>query len=142
MGLDMSHDAWHGAYSAFTRFRTTLAEVAGLPLVDDPDMPGVKSVDVDWNAVSSANIEGEWGEKLPTLRDGTFDPLLLLLVHSDGDGVLHPYHAKLIADRVEELIPLLPLDGGGHIGVYADKARKLVDGFRAAHAANEPIEFY
>src|SRR5690606_32189044 len=31
MGLDCSHDAWHGAYSAFMRWREKLAEVAGLP---------------------------------------------------------------------------------------------------------------
>jgi hypothetical protein len=141
MGLDMSHDAWHGAYSAFDRFRTTLTEVAGLPLVADPVSTSRKVVDVNWDAVSDANIQGEWGEKLPTLRDGTFDPLLLLLVHSDCDGVLHPYHAKLVADRVEELIPLLPAEGGGHIGLYGDKAQALVDGFRRAHAADEEIVF-
>lgn len=32
MGLDVSHDAWHGAYSAFTRWRNCLAEDAGYPL--------------------------------------------------------------------------------------------------------------
>src|SRR5437016_2133419 len=31
MGLDTTHDCWHGAYSAFMRWRTKLAEVAGLP---------------------------------------------------------------------------------------------------------------
>ena len=31
MGLDTTHDCWHGAYSAFMRWRQKLAEVAGLP---------------------------------------------------------------------------------------------------------------
>ncbi len=32
MGLDTSHDCWHGAYSAFMRFRTEVAKAAGIPL--------------------------------------------------------------------------------------------------------------
>ena len=32
MGLDTSHGCWHGAYSAFTRWRTVLAQAAGIPL--------------------------------------------------------------------------------------------------------------
>lgn len=31
MGLDTTHGCWHGAYSAFMRWREKLAEVAGLP---------------------------------------------------------------------------------------------------------------
>ena len=31
MGLDTSHGAWHGAYSAFMRWREMVAEVAGMP---------------------------------------------------------------------------------------------------------------
>ena len=29
MGLDISHDAWHGAYSAFNRFRQKVAQAMG-----------------------------------------------------------------------------------------------------------------
>jgi hypothetical protein len=141
MGLDMSHNAWHGGYASFDRFRTTLTAVAGLPLTDG-DLPNTKWIDINWDAVTTLNLMGEWGEKLPTLRDGTFDPLMLLIVHSDCDGVLHPYHAKLIADRVEELIPLLPVEAEGrHRGYYAEKAQQLVDGFRRAHAAGEEVVF-
>lgn len=31
MGLDTTHNAWHGAYSAFMRWRTEIARVAGYP---------------------------------------------------------------------------------------------------------------
>jgi hypothetical protein len=34
MGLDTTHDCWHGAYSAFMRWRRKLAEVAGYPPLD------------------------------------------------------------------------------------------------------------
>lgn len=32
MGLDTSHDCWHGAYSAFMRWRRAVAKAAGIPL--------------------------------------------------------------------------------------------------------------
>lgn len=32
MGLDTSHDCWHGAYSAFNRWREGIAKAAGIPL--------------------------------------------------------------------------------------------------------------
>jgi len=31
MGLDTSHDAWHGAYSAFMRWRTEIARCIDVP---------------------------------------------------------------------------------------------------------------
>lgn len=42
MGLDCSHNAWHGAYSAFMRWRIKLAEVAGLPPLEF--MEGMSSI--------------------------------------------------------------------------------------------------
>ncbi len=32
MGLDTTHDCWHGPYSSFNRWRTQLAAEIGLPL--------------------------------------------------------------------------------------------------------------
>lgn len=32
MGLDTTHDCWHGAYSAFHRFRHGIARAIGLDL--------------------------------------------------------------------------------------------------------------
>ena len=34
MGLDTTHDCWHGAYSAFMRWRQEIARIAGLPPLD------------------------------------------------------------------------------------------------------------
>ena len=33
MGLDTSHNCWHGAYSAFMRWRQEIAKAAGIPLM-------------------------------------------------------------------------------------------------------------
>ncbi len=52
MGLDTSHDCWHGAYSAVTRWRNTVAEIAGYPLVEDENGQhvGYGTVPRDWVA--------------------------------------------------------------------------------------------
>lgn len=49
MGLDVSHDCWHGAYSAFHRWRHGVAKAAGIPL----DL-----------------MEGYWGHLAPGGQDG------------------------------------------------------------------------
>lgn len=125
MGLDTTHDAWHGAYSAFARWRQKLAEVAGIP---DYLQMSIK-LDVD------ANLQGDWGRH----PDET---LWLLLAHSDCDGYLKPREAEAIANRLEELLPLLDGDGGGHVGSYREKTQQFIDGLRAAVAAGEVVEFW
>ena len=124
MGLDTTHDAWHGAYSAFARWREELATTAGI-LDYRNNWP---RLDVD------PHLLGDWGEHPE-------EALWLLLAHSDCDGYLMPREAEAIADRLEELLPLLNGDGGGHIGSYQEKTQQFIDGLRAAVSAGEPVEF-
>lgn len=150
MGLDTSHDAWHGAYSAFMRWRTEIARLAG--------MPPLMAMESFWHGGSHltsmvANIEPQWVReafhreifnelpiKWASLKP---DPLHALLHHSDCDGEIAPEDCVKIADRLEELLPLFPAgDGGGHIGDWRDKTQKFIDGCRAAAAANEPLDFH
>jgi hypothetical protein len=37
VGLDTTHDAWHGAYSAFSRWRELIAVAAGYELAEFED---------------------------------------------------------------------------------------------------------
>lgn len=129
MGLDTSHNAWHGAYSAFNRWRSQLAEVAGYPNPSD-------DYGLDWAAFKDENLYGRWGHVvLP-------DALQYLLVHSDCDGELMPEHAALVADRLTELVPLLPDgSGGGHIRDWREVTQQFIDGCRAAAAEDKPIVF-
>lgn len=132
MGLDTTHDAWHGAYSGFSEWRNALAEAAGYPL-ETIDSGGYQHkvaaplLDARW---TDANYDGDWGNHPPE------DPLLILLVHSDCDGSIKAKHCQFIAGRLEQLLPKLTDE-------YA--IRHTVDfiaGARRAHAANEDIEFY
>jgi hypothetical protein len=153
MGLDTSHDCWHGAYSAFTRWRNKLAEVAGY-YVEEGHIRSYRrdgapdhtehvppNVCLDWGHVTEGNLYGDW-ETIPHNMHGYPDPLLILLAHADCDGWIRHQHCAPLADRLQELLPLLPDEQpAGHIGHWHTKTQQFVDGLRAAHAAGEDVEF-
>ncbi len=120
MGLDTSHNCWHGAYSAFHRWRIGVARCIGIDL---EQMAGFENGAMSWSQV--------------------IDPLKHLLYHSDCDGELEPEVCGPIADRLEAILPLLPNgDGGGHIGDWRKKTQQFIDGLRKAAAAGEAVEFH
>ena len=154
MGLDTTHGCWHGAYSAFMAWREKLAEVAGLPplqLMEGfyyPDETGtlqtvrrlLKAGALDWLGESIERLEQSLPIRWDRLKP---DVLHELLSHSDCDGELAPELCGLLADRLEELLPLLPdEDSGGHIGNWRVKTQTFIDGLRDAAAANEPVGFH
>ena len=138
MGLDTSHDCWHGPYGAFLRWRHTLAETAGYkirePTPEERDA-GIysKSVDIHWEVFEPENYQGEW-DFVPG-----DDPLLYLIVHSDCDGVIHPAQGIHIAARLEQILPLLD---GSDADWLQEKTRKFIDGLKAAAAAGEDVDFH
>jgi len=116
MGLDTSHDAWHGPYSSFNRFRHEIAEAIGVNL---------------------DSFEG-YGGNVP------FDELKRgvrwLLDHSDCDGHITPKRCKLIADDLNEIIPLLP-DEIEPFCVRA-QAERFRNGCLKAYKKNEKLDFH
>jgi len=159
MGLDCSHNAWHGAYSAFMRWRTMLADVAGLPpleLMDgfyaslDSNGPGIPTLYHGMNTKEPAFGPdsrphlASLDDRLPISWDCLKpSPLHELLYHSDCDGEIAADHCEQIADALEALIPLLPNEeAGGHIGHWREKTQQFVDGLRAAAAAGEALDFH
>lgn len=96
MGLDISHGAWHGAYSAFMTWRTKIAEVAGFPPLEL--MEGYYSeqhhhpftlLDYDYpkgDELAMSSVR-RIRERLPIKWD-LFEshPLTELLTHSDCGG--------------------------------------------------------
>lgn len=144
MGLDITHECWHGAYSAFNRWRDKLGEVAGYTYHESPNGRGGQHPDIDWGNIEATigrNLLGKWPE-IPVRPDGTSDPLIILLAHSDCEGIIQKEYCNALANRLEELIPILgEEDGGGHIGSYADKTQQFVIGLREAAVNNEDVEF-
>ena len=158
MGLDCSHNAWHGAYSAFMRWREKLAEVAGLPPLmlmegfytplDDMRMPATLYHGIDTNrpayGAGSEPYMARLDAQLP-IRWECLKPSALheLLYHSDCDGEIPADRCGPIADALEALVPLLPDEvAGGHIGHWREKTMQFVTGLRAAAAAGEPLDFH
>lgn len=133
MGLDTTHDCWHGAYSAFNRWRDELARVAGYDFND-------RQIEVDWGHVDYEWMFGDW-PFIPCRVDGTPDPLLLIVLHSDCEGRIKAEHVEPIAKRLEELLPLLDGDGGGHVGSYRSVTEQFITGLRLAATLGEDVEF-
>ena len=94
MGLDTTHDCWHGPYSAFSRWRNGVARAAGIQLRDDG---GFTVPDIPWDKITEANVFGEW-EEPPN------DPLWYLLAHSDCEGVIKAAHCGPLADRLQGIV--------------------------------------
>ncbi len=159
MGLDCSHNAWHGAYSAFMRWRTKLAEIAGLPplelmdgfyrpLGDGSGMPptlyhGINTMQPAFGPGSRthmADLDNRLPIKWECLKP---NPLYELLFHSDCEGEIASDRCGPIADELEKLIALLPdEEAGGHIGNWREKTMKFVIGLRAAAESGEPLNFH
>ncbi len=146
MGLDTSHDCFHGAYSSFTRWRNELAAAAGYVLLQDSIqdvMAGLSTstspyVDLDWSQFPLKNYQGEW-DTVPG-----DDPLIYLIVHSDCDGVIHPEQGRHIALRLRELLPKLRDDGEGHLARYGVRGttERFIAGLERAAEAGEDVDFH
>ena len=155
MGLDCSHNAWHGAYSAFMRWRQEIAKVAGLPpleLMEGFFLPqgwagsGIPTFYLGTASGDTLVVNSikRLEQSLPILWDCLKpSPLYELLHHSDCDGDIPADKCAAIADALEALIPSLPAgDAGGHIGNWRDKTAQFVAGLRDAALANEPLDFH
>ncbi len=155
MGLDTTHNCWHGAYSAFMRWRSEVARAAGLPPLElmegffTPQGGGGNGMIPtfylgprcdDLTVSSIKRLE----ERLPILWD-SLKPSALheLLYHSDCDGELPVESCGPIADALEAILPNLPEgEAGGHIGNWRAKTRAFIDGLRDAAAKREPVGFH
>lgn len=150
MGLDTSHNCWHGAYSAFHRWRCELARAAGLPPLDL--MEGFDEVSNPMSplffAYQSALKDGfhttPFWRSIPISWECLKpDALYILLHHSDCEGEIEWQVCAAIADSIEKLLPNLPQgDGAGHIGNWQCKTQQFIDGLRAAYKAKENVEFH
>lgn len=153
MGLDTTHGCWHGAYSAFHRWRKTIAFTAGLPPLDlmegffeygDNFSGCFTLLKHNPDTMLREAIERDVIQYLPIQWECLKpSPLHILLRHSDCEGEIESKDCGPLADALEELLPELPEgDDKGHIGNWRDKTRGFIEGLRAAAEAGENVEFH
>lgn len=139
MGLDCSHDAFHGAYSAFNRFRQAVARAAYGSFPPHEDLGLLRAI-----GVTNPDRDAFY---LPDQSSPETQPgLWTLLAHSDCDGSLSPEECRQVADELEALLPALDLMGGGgghleHAGGIGAVARQFIAGCREAAERGEALEF-
>lgn len=117
MGLDTTHECWHGSYSNFMAWRREIASHININLDDMTGFGG----DTEW-------------ETLPQ------DPLHFLLHHSDCDGLLAWEVTKPIADRLQAILPLI--DKSPSDSYFYDKTLQFITGLRCAHDLHEDVYFH
>jgi hypothetical protein len=129
MGLDVSHDAFHGAYSAFNRLRHSWAEAAGGKMTDNVT-EGTGSYTYLTETFATPDEEAGFVE---------------IMGHSDCDGEISPEMCAKVADALQRILPnVSEVHGGGHLdraGGVRRSTERFIAGCREAHEAGERLEF-
>ena len=119
MGLDTTHNCWHGSYTSFHRFREELANAIG--------MPDLKKMEGFGGAIA-------W-ESLPP------DTLHVLLNHSDSDGVIEAKDCLPLAERLEEIVRLHAVYEEDYGYSWQERALQFAKGLRVAASLGENVDF-
>lgn len=134
MGLDTTHDCWHGPYSAFMRWRQWLNYYIALDRAE---------ASADWKEISFMGatreaINSAWNRQL--YADQSV-PLNVLMAHSDCDGEIAAEVCAPLADALQSLV-----DRRMPPRALYDEQRpateRFIAGLRAAAAANESVGFH
>lgn len=153
MGLNCSHNAFDGAYSAFNRLRQFVCKSLGEEASFAPHWvygPGGTLITEPGSAFAK-RIEGyndDFFYHPDHITDEANPGLMLFLKHSDYDGEISPEDCVKVADELEALLPAMEALGwiaGGHIeraGGYVPAVKKFIAGCRLAAAENEPLKFH
>lgn len=113
MGLDTTHNAWHGAYSSFNRFRHSLM--------------------LAYNGTNLSNYSGYGGNL--AIENIEHKGLYEFFNHSDCDGEISANDCKLVADGLSEILPKLNDD------YDIMRCKEFIAGCLLAYSKNEPLEF-
>jgi hypothetical protein len=150
MGLDCSHDAFHGAYSAFNRLRQFVCAATGGSFpphwIHGPTGEILK--DDNGSTRYRTDIPANYFQCGDDFHRDEWPGLYEFLAHSDCDGEILPSMCVMVADDLERLMPkmkALHWESHGHIatrGGFIEVVKKFIAGCRAAAAANEPLDFH
>ena len=138
MGLEISHGAWQGAYSAFNRLRQAICKAAGGHFPPHPKgatLPNGEPMLPDYYY-----LDDEYEAAHPGLS--------AFLRSNDCGGVEFPPEvAAKIADDLELLLPALSEAGKDNEylerrGGYHGATKRYIEGRREAAAKGEPLVYW
>lgn len=151
MGLDCSHDAFHGAYSAFNRLRQAVCYAMGGSFPPhfklNPDGTFMYNAEGTMHIVDKTIPEDIW-QCSDKYTEESHPGLYEFMTHSDCDGEISPDMCIKVADELEALLPkvaALKIEATGHIehqGGYVEVLKRFIEGCRCAAKRYEPLEFH
>jgi len=149
MGLNCSHDAFDGAYSAFNRLRQAVCFVAGgsYPPHYTYKENGDLLKDHNDDPIMKTQFRGDWFYLSDKMDQLTHPGLWEFCSHSDCDGSISPGMCKKVADELEALLPAmreLKWVTGGHLdryNGYAGSLERFIAGCRLAHRSRQSLKF-
>jgi len=127
MGLDTSHNAWHGSYTGFGEWRKWIAEQIGIKL----------------DAMEGFKPSG----KVITWKSLPHDDLHYLLHHSDCDGSITWNRCGKIAKRLKEVVKKVQKESKANKTILDENEWKLkatkcfTKGCQQAFDLKETLEF-
>lgn len=119
MGLDTSHNCWHGAYSSFMRFRRSLGAQIGIVLDSYNDYGGT-------SGIHSSQIQHD---------------LMPLFNHSDCDGELSVKESEQIVKGLNSVLENFNESIEADFD-FKDKIIRFRDGLLDAISKNEVVDFH
>lgn len=119
MGLDITHECWHGSYSSFNSFRYDLGRQIGINLDHYAGYGGV----------GVKNLESIEHDLMP------------LFNHSDCDGYLQPIQCGKIANALDGILSNLNHELEIETLNFENKIKQFRNGCRDAAKLNEIVEF-
>jgi hypothetical protein len=122
MGLDTTHNAWHGPYSSFNRFRYQLAKRIGINLDEY----------IGYNPGGSKDLVS------------IDHPLMDLFNHSDCDGELTPEQCSKIVDGLDQIIndSPIPTNSRSEDYLFIHQVIRFRDGCKEAYEKQEILQFH
>lgn len=134
VGLDTTHDCWHGPYSAFMRWRTWLS----LYLMTERGKTDPIAKEIGYKGATREAIQEAWERGL---YDDQSVPINVLMNHSDCEGDISADMCGPIADALQKL-----LDEYMPSRALYDEMRpateRFIAGLRRAAAAGQAVGFH
>lgn len=154
MGLDTSHNAWHGSYGSFYNWRRQIARAAGCPPLDlmegfyfesshnmftllDHKFP--LGTELEVGAIN--NMRKDLPIKWDSLKPSTLHELLN---HSDCDGYISYGKCGKIAKELERIFNNLPVETEEESKFpysLRNLTKQFIDGLKLANEKKEKLIF-